>query len=90
MLQGKSSGVQGLLHKSEMSWDLVWTVDEVVQTGEGCASVCGVFLCGGGRGVMWAGLRGEDDSLKGGRGARRQETGFEMEQDGKRRQEKAF
>lgn len=32
---GKSSGVQGLLHKSEMSWDVLWTVDEVVQTGEG-------------------------------------------------------
>lgn len=31
---GKSSGVQGLLHKSEMSWDVLWTVDEVVQTGQ--------------------------------------------------------
>ncbi len=31
---GQPSGVQGLLHKSEMSWDLVMTVDDVVQTGE--------------------------------------------------------
>eukprot|EP00879_Flechtneria_rotunda_P022133 GHRR01023354.1.p2 GENE.GHRR01023354.1~~GHRR01023354.1.p2 ORF type:complete len:167 (+),score=48.25 GHRR01023354.1:875-1375(+) len=32
--QGQPTGVQGLLHKSEMSWDLVMTVDDVVQTGQ--------------------------------------------------------
>lgn len=43
---GKASGVQGLLHKSEMSWDLVWTVDEVVQTGEWACMGRGGGVCG--------------------------------------------
>ena len=30
---GKPSGVQGLLHKSELSWDLVMTVDDIVKAG---------------------------------------------------------
>jgi len=30
---GQRSGVQGLLHKSEMSWDVVMTVDDIVQMG---------------------------------------------------------
>lgn len=47
---GKASGVQGLLHKSEMSWDLVWTVDEVVTTGGGVG--------GGGEGGVKGGQRG--------------------------------
>lgn len=32
--KGKPTGVQGLLHKSELSWDLVMHVDDVVQEGE--------------------------------------------------------
>lgn len=32
--KGRPSGVQGLLHKSEMSWDVVMTVDDVVTTGQ--------------------------------------------------------
>jgi ribosomal protein S1 len=31
---GAPNGVQGLLHKSEMSWGMVMTVDEVVCVGE--------------------------------------------------------
>ncbi|WIA42416.1 hypothetical protein OEZ86_008414 [Tetradesmus obliquus] len=31
---GKPSGVQGLLHKSELSWDLVMTVDDIVKAGQ--------------------------------------------------------
>lgn len=31
---GEPNGVQGLLHKSEMSWGMVMTVDEVVSVGE--------------------------------------------------------
>eukprot|EP00775_Hariotina_reticulata_P002183 gene2183-2501_t len=31
---GQRSGVQGLLHKSEMSWDVVMTVDDIVQMGQ--------------------------------------------------------
>jgi polyribonucleotide nucleotidyltransferase len=30
---GRPSGVQGLLHKSEMSWDVVMTVDSIVTLG---------------------------------------------------------
>jgi predicted RNA-binding protein with RPS1 domain len=32
---GKASGVQGLLHKSELSWDLVMAVEDIVKAGEG-------------------------------------------------------
>jgi hypothetical protein len=50
---GKPSGVQGLLHKSELSWDLVMTVDDVVKAGGCCGSSswglgCGRVLCGDG------------------------------------------
>ncbi|KAF8063820.1 transposon TX1 protein [Scenedesmus sp. PABB004] len=31
---GRPSGVQGLLHKSELSWDLVMTVDDVIAAGQ--------------------------------------------------------
>lgn len=34
VLKGKATGVQGLLHKSELSWDLVMRTDDVVQQGE--------------------------------------------------------
>jgi ribosomal protein S1 len=30
---GKASGVQGLLHKSELSWDLVMAVEDIVKAG---------------------------------------------------------
>ena len=33
VLKGKATGVQGLLHKSELSWDLVMRTDDVVQEG---------------------------------------------------------
>ena len=32
-VKGKPTGVQGLLHKSELSWDLVMHVDDLVQEG---------------------------------------------------------
>eukprot|EP00877_Chromochloris_zofingiensis_P014384 jgi/Chrzof1/919/Cz01g33180.t1 len=32
--QGTSLGVQGLIHKSELSWDTVMTVNDVLQTGQ--------------------------------------------------------
>lgn len=38
--QGTSLGVQGLIHKSELSWDTVMTVNDVLQTGE-----LGVYGC---------------------------------------------
>eukprot|EP00882_Tetradesmus_deserticola_P012151 GHRQ01012874.1.p1 GENE.GHRQ01012874.1~~GHRQ01012874.1.p1 ORF type:complete len:169 (+),score=55.32 GHRQ01012874.1:67-573(+) len=31
---GEMSGVQGLLHKSELSWDLVMAVEDIVKAGE--------------------------------------------------------
>lgn len=33
-INGKPSGVQGLLHKSELSWDLVMHIGDVIQEGE--------------------------------------------------------
>eukprot|EP00878_Enallax_costatus_P016899 GHUV01017740.1.p1 GENE.GHUV01017740.1~~GHUV01017740.1.p1 ORF type:complete len:319 (+),score=68.77 GHUV01017740.1:161-1117(+) len=34
VMKGKATGVQGLLHKSELSWDLVMRTDDVVQEGQ--------------------------------------------------------
>jgi ribosomal protein S1 len=40
---GKPSGVQGLLHKSELSWDLVMAVEDIVKAGEdGSSSAAGL------------------------------------------------
>jgi ribosomal protein S1 len=39
---GSPMGIQGLVHKKELSWEVVMTVEDVVKMGEGC-------LGGGGR-----------------------------------------
>jgi ribosomal protein S1 len=41
---GTPSGVQGLLHKSELSWDLVMAVEDIVKAGEAVCYFLGVSV----------------------------------------------
>ena len=42
---GKPTKIQGLLHKKEMSWGMVMTVDDVVQTGGPRAEGAFIIRC---------------------------------------------